>query len=271
VKPKFRDLFKKFSPHTWPAMKVGFSQLFYQLSLAVPGIVLRKFLGMSCESEEMFIDIVAAFNCQIRYYQIVFCVAAAVSMGFLPCASYAAGAERYGRVLRLLIHASWIGIVWCGLMMILTCAVPRELSKAFSQSDGYLGWAEKLLRNSNVLSVLCPVALVGQAVLQALQLGSRASIVSIGTQLLPLPLFSVILYYTNKSDPARLLYSYPLQQACGVLLAVPLAVGPIRDVIQKARVEKGRPAVGNSSAKEEMEEILTTDGEMEENLNRAEA
>ncbi|OHT12427.1 MatE family protein [Tritrichomonas foetus] len=270
VKPKIGDFFKKFSPHTWPALKVGFSQLFYQLSLAVPGIVLRKFLGLS-STDETYIDIVAGFNAQIRLYQIVFMVTAAVSMGFLPCASYAIGAQRYKRALKLLMHTCWVSFGWTALTMIGTVAVPRLVSMMFSNTEGYLNYATQFIRNSNVVAFVSPVALIIQALLQALQLGNAATIISIGTQLIPLPVFSAVLYYTNKHNPGRLLYAYAIQQALGVVIAVPLGIKPFFDLLKKSKNERefvnekgqiivehdesGQPTAIGSAVSHELEEI----------------
>lgn len=237
VKPKFGDLFKRFSPHAIPALKVGFSQLFYQLSLAVPGIVLRKFLGLS-STEETFVDIVAGFNAQIRFYQIVLMVTAAVTMGFLPCASYAVGATRYKRVLALLKHVCWISFGWSIITMIFTVGIPAQISKMFSSSPTYLVYATQFVRNSNVVAFLIPVALIIQALLQSLQLGTQATIISIGTQLFPLPVFSAVLYFTDKHNPGRLLYAYPIQQALGVLISLPLGIKPMIQIIKNAKIEK---------------------------------
>ena len=255
VKPKARDLFKKFSPHTGPALKVGLSQLLYQLSLAVPGIVLRKFLGLSCGGDdELFLDIVSAFNAQIRYYQIVFCVTGAVTMGLLPCGSYAFGAERWGRYFRLLMHCSWICFSWCFFTMIFTVGFPRQLCMALAQDEGYLHYGEQMVRNSNVVAFLSPVALIIQAVMQSLQRGVRASIISFGTQLFPLPVFSIVLYYTDKSNPGRLLYAYAIQQAIGVLISVPLGIGPLLDVYRRAKKEQNEPPVEQMTVKEIVED-----------------
>jgi Na+-driven multidrug efflux pump len=249
VKPKIGDLFKKFSPHTWPAMKVGVSQLFYQLSLAIPGIVLRKFLGLSAHGDpELYVNLTAAFNAQIRYYQIVFCVTAAVSMGFLPCASYAYGADRIKRFQDLLFHCTWIGSAWTMFTMIFTVGLPQCIVRAFSSEEEYVHWAAKLVRNSNILAFISPVALVIQALLQALQRGTRASIVTLGTQLLPLPVFSIILYYTNNYDPARLLYAYPIQQALGLMISIPLGFGPLREVMRRAKIEDTHQKIDDTTS-----------------------
>ena len=237
VKPKIGDLFKKFGPYTLPALKVGFSQLFYQLSLAVPGIVLRKFLGLA-STEETYVDIVAGFNAQIRFYQIVLMVTAAVTMGFLPCASYANGAQRYKRVLALLKHCCWISFGWTLLTMIFTVGLPKVISLMFSTNPRYLEYAEQFVRNSNIVAFLAPVALIIQALLQALQLGNKATIISISTQLLPLPIFSAVMYFTDKHNPGKLLYAYPIQQALGLLISVPLGIKPFITIWKKAKVEK---------------------------------
>lgn len=260
VKPKIGDLFKKFSPYTLPALKVGFSQLFYQLSLAVPGIVLRKFLGLA-STEETYVDIVAGFNTQIRFYQIVLMVTAAATMGFLPCASYANGAQRYKRVLALLKHCCWISFGWTLLTMIFTVGLPKIISLMFSNEPGYLEYAEQFVRNSNIVAFLAPVALIIQALLQALQLGNKATIISISTQLLPLPIFSAVMYFTDKHNPGKLLYAYPIQQALGLLISVPLGIKPFIAIWKKAKVEKeyvdedGRIVVEHHGELNSVEEI----------------
>jgi Na+-driven multidrug efflux pump len=237
VKPRAADLLKKFSPHTSSALKVGLSQLLQQLSLTVPALFLRKYLGMMCDSDEMYVDVTAAFNTQSRYYQILFILSAAVTMGFVPCAAYAFAAERVCRVRDLLIHCTWIGIAWAGLNMIVTMGFARQISLAFSSKESYLKYAEPQVRNSNALAVLSPISLIIQALLQALQLGGRASLVTLVTRLSPIPVFSTVLYFTGKHDPGRLLYAYAIQHAISLLVALPMGLTPLLDVLKRAKLE----------------------------------
>jgi Na+-driven multidrug efflux pump len=64
----------------------------------------------------MYVDVVAGFNAQVRFYDLGMMVSAAVTIGFVPGASYAYGAGRYRRILREFIHAGWIcGWTWAAL------------------------------------------------------------------------------------------------------------------------------------------------------------
>ena len=122
--------------------------------------------------------------------------------------------------------------------MIFTVGIPAQISKMFSSSPTYLVYATQFVRNSNVVAFLIPVALIIQALLQSLQLGTQATIISIGTQLFPLPVFSAVLYFTDKHNPGRLLYAYPIQQALGVLISLPLGIKPMIHIIKNAKIEK---------------------------------
>lgn len=54
---ELNQLLKKFSPNTWPALKVGTSSLIAQLSICIPSIMVRKFIGMACSNEpQVFAD-----------------------------------------------------------------------------------------------------------------------------------------------------------------------------------------------------------------------
>lgn len=64
IKPKPRDSLKKFSPHTWEALKVGAAQLLYQISKAIPGMIIRKFFGLACDGDEAkFSNVMPRFQC----------------------------------------------------------------------------------------------------------------------------------------------------------------------------------------------------------------
>jgi hypothetical protein len=131
--------------------------------------------------------------------------------------------------------------------MIFTVGLPKYIVRVFSQEEQYLHFAEQLVRNSNIVAFCSPIALIFQAMLQALQMGTRASFITLGTQLLPLPIFSIVLYYASpEKDPGRLLYAYAIQQGLGVLIAVPLGIGPLRDMLKRAKIEETRIHIDDS-------------------------
>ena len=108
LKPDLRGLFRKFSPYTFPALRVSVFQLVSNLSMSVPGIVIRKLFSMATPPEE-FNSVLAGYNIIYRYAMVTGCVALAVNMGYIPSTSYANAAKRYKRYLRLTLHAAWIG------------------------------------------------------------------------------------------------------------------------------------------------------------------
>lgn len=114
VKPKLNGLFKKFSPHTWPALSVGVSQLAANCSRSLPSLLQRKFMGLICQNAKTmsFNDAMAGFNAVIRIYGISDSVRLAISMALLPTASYSNSAGLYNRFLLLCFHAGWLNIVW---------------------------------------------------------------------------------------------------------------------------------------------------------------
>ena len=91
VKPKWKMFISKFSPHTFPSLKVGLSQIFANLSQIVPSIVVRKLMGMSFK--ENYNDAMAAFNTVVRFFVLTNSVIIAVTMGFIPSGSYAFGSN----------------------------------------------------------------------------------------------------------------------------------------------------------------------------------
>ena len=231
IKPHPRDLLKKMSPHTWEALKLGFSQLILMLSFSIPGILIRKLFGIACNNDStVFNNIMAAYNVFNRLWALEAAIPNAVDIGFIPAASYAYGAKLKRRIGRLLAHAIWITVIWSSLCMILTIAIPRQIAKIFSDDEDYLDWCEIVIRNGNLATCIIEVPAVATGLLQAMKKSGQSIAVSIFVQLLPLPIISVILFLTNKHDPARLIYCYPIQSVFGLFFVLPYMYFAIKEI-----------------------------------------
>ena len=108
IKTKFNQFFKKFSPHTFPAMRVRFSALIANLSMSIPGILIQWFIGRSAQSDFEYTCVLSGNTVTFRIAMIVISVIIAINAGYLPCASYAYAAKNYKRWIRLTIHLCWI-------------------------------------------------------------------------------------------------------------------------------------------------------------------
>jgi hypothetical protein len=104
------------------------------------------------------------------------------------------------------------------------------MGRIFASDEKYLYWAEILIFRGNLAAVVLPVPLIVNALLQSLQYGGLTSLFTFFTQTAALPVTMAILFFTNKKDPARLIYAYPIQQGFTALVAVPFGGWALRRI-----------------------------------------
>ena len=210
IKPKFSQFFNKFSSKTWIALKVGVSQLVSNLSISIPGIVVRKLIGNSTNSPQSFNDALAGFNIVFRYAQISTNFNTGITMGTLPPSSYAFAAKNFERWFSLQWHMNWICLTWSSFTCFCSWVFPYQIASFFSKGDGYLFYATQMVRNFNVAGFLVFTRLTFATTLQSIQRGGRSALLSFISQFISILGFAFLLYYTNKFNPIRLVYCYSL-------------------------------------------------------------
>ena len=235
IKPNWRDLFKKFSPHTLPALSVGISQLIAKLSLTVPCVIIRKFLGVVTGPE--FGASLSGYNATVRFILLTYSVMVGVNTGFTPAAAYAHASKQPVRWLSLAFHAVWINAAWGGLACLLTWLIPRSLSLIFSSDPDYLRWAIPMMRTRNCLGFAAFFRFNAQAILQSMQCGGRAMILSLLCQFISLLSFSYM-YFAIFKDGIMLMLSYPTTDIFG-LVAGSILISPLLyQKIKEARMQR---------------------------------
>ena len=135
VKPKLSGFLKPFSPHTWQALGVGSSMLISQISLCLPGIIVRKLIGLSVANSNEYDLAMAGFNVLCRYYNVTNCVVISLATGYIAAASYAYAAENYKRYLKLSLHLNWVSVFWCLITSIIAISIPRQISMIFGKLE----------------------------------------------------------------------------------------------------------------------------------------
>ena len=242
IRPKLIQFCRKFSPRTWTAVNVGLSQLITQLSVTIPSIAVRKFIGMAVGSE--FDDAMAGFNCSTRLSVICNAPLMGLTMGFVPAASYAYAAKKYRRFLWLCFHSIWLCLVWGLIAGCLIWTVPREMAKMFSTSELYLDYASKMTLYTNALSPIQGIRFNCQTILQSMHMGGRATITGFLNNFVWILLFTVILYYTDKTDGARICWCYSISYALAIPVTVIILWKPLHAVWKLAKEEKDDEAEG---------------------------
>lgn len=266
IKPKLNQLLKPFSKHSWPAMLVGLSQLVSNLSGCIPGIFIRNLIGLSCENEHMYDIAMSSFNVICRVYSIASCICIAVVTGFIPAASYAHASKNDKRFFKLSFHACWINLVWCCLVTILALTIPRQIASIFGSDPEYLDSAEPSLRNSNYAGVVRWIGFNSQGMLQSLQNGTLAMIVSVMSNFIGFLLFAYLLYYTNKHNVIRLMLLYSYTLIFGAVIGVALLAYPLYKLGKKSQNEENenKKRKGTNSDGPE-ENYMDDDNENDEN------
>ena len=244
VKPRFGQLFKCFSPYTLPALKVGMSQLVSNLSVSIPGIIVRKLIGAAARNGGYnFNDVLAGYNVVFRYAQITNNVMMGFTNGYIPPASYAYAAKNYKRWVRLSIHLNWINLMWGSITATLSWSIPRQISQIFSSGEGYLRWATPMLRIGNSLGFVVFGRFNFPAMLQSLQKGLTSTFLSLASQLASIIIFALILFYTNKDNPEMVVWAYGLSYAFGLVAGGIVLYFPIRDMFKGNKHEESSDEV----------------------------
>ncbi|KAH0790347.1 MatE family protein [Histomonas meleagridis] len=235
VEPKM--FLNRFSKETWPAFKVGFATFVSLVSYSIPLVLMQKFVNEAAISMGVYDDVIEVWSVNEKLYQIVGGSCDALALGLLPCASYAYGSGRMNRLLKLFLHSLWVSTLLAVTFSVILIFFPSEIASLWSKDPQFLYWAKQMIPKTFYLAPFIAYQYCVPALLQSLQKIVASTVLSITTQLLPLPVFSTVLYFTNKHDPARILYSYALGDAFAFILCTAFLIKPLR-VLLKAKKDE---------------------------------
>ena len=225
---KPRMFISKPTIETWKGLKVGFASLISQVSYTIPLILMQKYVNLASSSisHECYSTVLAVWSVVEKLYQLVGGVCVAFSYGMLPSSSYAFGAGRLNRVMWLFIHATWIATAVSLVMSVFMIAIPEKLAQIWSKDPYFLEWVKAMVPKVFYTTIFIAYQYTAPAILQAMQRVLASTLLSVLTLLLPLPVFSSILYFTDKTNPARIMWTYALNDtfsavACTFFLIAP--------------------------------------------------
>ncbi|OHT05693.1 MatE family protein [Tritrichomonas foetus] len=251
IKPKWNQLLKPFSKETFPALLIGLSQLISNLASNIPGIPIRNLIGLSSGDSYHYDLAMSGFNVICRYTQFAAAVIIAITTGYLAPASYAHAAGDDARYLSLSFHAGWLAFVWSILTTIFSVSIPRQISMIFGNGEEYLAYAGPMLRNGTCIDFLRWVQFNAQAMLQALQFGGRAMVVSFLSNFAAFLGFAYLYYYTDKHNVIRLMWLYPSVVAFGFVTGSALLVKPLWNLYEQSKKSEEEKKEADSASSED--------------------
>lgn len=238
IKPKFGQLLKKFSPLTKDALKACLSQGIANLSLSIPSIMIRKFIGKIVQYDQAYTESISGFHAVNRWAILVHRVIIGFITGYLPAASYALNSKNYKRYLYLTLHVNWLSFAWGSLTAILTFAIPKQIAMIFAKDPDYIEWATPMIRTSNMGAFFIFAQYTVGHMLRSLGMGIMAAVMGTLVHIIGMVASVLLLYYTDKHDAKRLMYAYPLSAAFGFIVGFAFIVHPYYKIYKEMKQMK---------------------------------
>lgn len=220
VKPQFRMFGRKFSKETWKAMRIGFASLIANYSYSIPELMIQKYLISSAQAIGAYDPIIKVWGVIEKLYQFAGGSNEAFAAGLMPSASYAFGAKRFNRMLRLFMHANWITVVITVGYSIFMILLPRQICLIWSDDEEYLSYCTQMVPVVFYASAFFPIQYTVPAFLQGMQKVTQSTVLAFVASLLPVPIFSSIMYFTGKNDPVRIMWTYVIADTFSGLVCI---------------------------------------------------
>lgn len=237
IKPKMFMFCKKFSHESWVSLKIGFASLVSNFTVSLPEILLQKFLNLAATAVGEYNTVIKVWGVIEKLYQFVGGANDAFSIGFLPAASYAYGAHRYNRLLHLFMHTNWVTILISVIYSIFMIFFPSEIASIWSKDKDFLEKCKSMIPKVFYMTALFPIQYTVPSFLQSMQKVAQSSLVAGITSLFPIPIFSCILYYTDKKNPDRIMWTYCLADLFASILCFIFVIPGIRKIWNEPKDE----------------------------------
>jgi Na+-driven multidrug efflux pump len=266
--PSWRMFLCKPSAGTWEALRVGIGSFAANLSFTLPTILLQKWVNEASLAIGCYEVVISVWAVIEKLYQLIGGVSIAISNGLLPAAAFAYGAERLNRLFWLFVYATVAGTISTTVLATITDIWPAQISRLWDSDPEFLDWASRLIPKAFYTAVFIACQYTAPALLQAMQRVLASSFLSIVTFLLPLPIFSTVLYFTDKRNPERVLWAYVINDVWSFIACVLFLTRPLKELLAAPK-DEGLKIFGGEDLKDDEPELDGEDGPVEEDGRRA--
>lgn len=185
------------SAYTFAAIKIGFANFISQFCFTIPSFVSRKYIEMGSKLNGTYKEMFAAFNPVSKFWSLPGSYAMALSICTFPACSYAIGRRDGTRVKKLLITGFILSILWCGIMEAILMTLGGKIASLFDSDIGFVTAVTKMTRTYYLCAALLGIEFICATFIQAMDLATRAIVLSFVTRFLPVPLFATIIFFSN--------------------------------------------------------------------------
>ena len=228
VKPSCKMISNEFSGETPQVFKIGASALFSYFVSMLPSIFMQKYLFKAATS----INQISKYSICLGPINLLRNMENAWVIGTMnglgPASSYAYSKKRLTRY-RDLFFASFTLPFLILIINIIIYAKPKLLFSLFIKDADIISDIHRFINTPFILNWLYPVAIGAQHMLNAMKRPLIAVIPSIATSLTIVA--SVLgFYYTNKTNPNRILWAFPIADGCMFIVSALCLIFPFREI-----------------------------------------
>lgn len=221
----------KCSPHTCEAVKVGFTQFVSHICFSLPSFFSRKYLEISANESSNPTKLMAGLNPSMKFWYLPGCYAVALSIAILPCISYALGRKDGKRVKALLFIGLFMSLLWCSIFEVFMFFLRKYYAMIFTKDTELIDIISKFLLYSYIACAVMGIEMVCASFVQAMKYAVLATVLSILTRFVPVPLFGTLLFYIKKSkDIYRVLLMYPCADVFSCFVGLLFIIYPFTKV-----------------------------------------
>ena len=234
LKPKWRYWGQKFSKETWTALKLALPFVLNIIAGAFPPMLLMNFMMKAAAVIGKSGPVADGYSVFLKIQTLVNSFSQGFSQGMVASGSYANGAKKQRRMLEIF---GWTVSLSSIILLIFTpimIAKPEWMGSIWISEKEELDYAKDMLRipfysnflnalNDAVTSLLLSASFAYTAMTPSL---SRGVLYIVG---------SLILYYTNDSDPVRMMYEYVFNDVVILLIDCIIIIYPLKIMIKEMR------------------------------------
>jgi Na+-driven multidrug efflux pump len=248
VKPTPGMFLEPFSRDTWAAMKVGLAELISVCSETLPMVLVQKYTNEAAKAIGVYETVLQVWGVLEKVYQFVVGICVAFALGMLPSAAHSYGARHYKDCLWTSVHTLWFTTLVSVVFSSALVFCPDKVCALWSTDPLFLEWVRKMVPQCFYMAPSFGMLFMVPVLYEAMQKYAWSTAMAFVTQMLPLPIFSSVLHFTDKNDPARILWAYFLTDGFAFVVCAAFYLGPLLRFVRApptveevlARVPRGR-------------------------------
>jgi Na+-driven multidrug efflux pump len=235
LKPTLSMLKGGWSSETWTALKLAGPFVLNVIAGSFPPMLLMNMMMKAATKEGVQGPVAAVFSVFLKIQTLVNSFSMGINQGFIAAGSYAYGAMRNTRLIRLFLWALGASFLILTLFTPFMIIKPQWISAIWIREDDEMAFAKKMLPipfyvdllnavNDCVTSFLLTMKFAWTAMAPSLLRGVAYCVGAVG------------LYYTNGEDPVRMMWSFCINDVVVLLVDVAIFVFPMHRLVGMMRI-----------------------------------